>query len=76
MRRYAQDDGPMSGLSPLKRAALLIAGAVLGIVVVGIVAAWVTRSRINEAEPPPPAQREPAPDMRADAAPPAPIRPA
>jgi hypothetical protein len=61
----------MRGLGPFRRAALLLAGAVLGIVFSGTVTAWLARARINEARPLPPAKGEPAPEPRAGAAPPA-----
>ena len=63
----------MERLGPFKRAALVITGVVLGIVFGGAVAAWLAQSRLNEAEPLPPAKGERAPDTRADAAPPASI---
>jgi len=59
----------MRGLTPLQRAALLLAGAVLGIVFSGSVTGWLARARINEARPLPPARGEPAPEPRADAVP-------
>jgi hypothetical protein len=60
----------MRGLGPFQRAALLAAGAVLGIVFSGTVTAWLTRAHFNQARPLPPAKGEPAPDTRVDAAPP------
>jgi|APAra7269097451_1048561.scaffolds.fasta_scaffold142904_1 hypothetical protein len=62
----------MRGLSPMQRAALLLAGAVLGIAFSGTVTAWLARAHINEARPLPPAKGEPAPEPRAGAAPPSP----
>ena len=61
----------MRGLRPLQRAALLLAGAMLGIAFSGTVTAWLARAHINQARPLPPAKGEPAPEPRADAAPPA-----
>jgi hypothetical protein len=61
----------MHGLTPLQRTALLLAGAVLGIVFSGTVTAWLARARFNEAQPLPPAKGEPAPAPRAEAVPPA-----
>jgi len=60
----------MRGLRPMQRAALLIAGAVLGIAFSGTVTAWLARARINEARPLPPSKGEPAPEPRAEAVPP------
>jgi hypothetical protein len=59
----------MEQLGPVKRAALIVAGAVLGIVFAGAVAAWIAQSRLNEAEPLPPAKGEPAPAPQAGAGP-------
>jgi hypothetical protein len=57
----------MPGLRKSQRAALLIAGAFLGIVFSGTVTALITRAHINQVRPLPPSRGEPAPDMRADA---------
>jgi hypothetical protein len=59
----------MHGLSPMQRTALLLAGAVLGVVFSGTVTAWLTRAHFNQAQPLPPAKGEPAPEPRAGAAP-------
>ena len=62
----------MRGLSRMQRAALLLAGVVLGTVFSGTVTAWLARARMNEARPLPPAKGVPAPEPRAQAGPPVP----
>jgi hypothetical protein len=57
----------MRGLGPFQRAALMVAGAVLGVVFSGTVTAWLTRAHFNQARPLPPAKGEIAPGARADA---------
>jgi hypothetical protein len=60
----------MRGLGPFQRTALLVAGAVVGIVFSGTVTALLARAHFNQVRPLPPARGEPAPEPRADAAPP------